>query len=180
MRHREVKTLTGSTGAVFSDCDRYRYLLWRVWDDSLPRALLLMMNPSTADESTNDPTVERQVRRVCMWPQIGFPVQVGGLEVANFFAYRETYSDKLEALHASGFDLVGPENDSVLVDAAKRAAVVICGWGKPGMLGSRHHAVLQLLRDAGVRPYALALNQDGTPKHPLYVGYGAIPIEMAN
>lgn len=171
-------TLTGSTGAVFSDCEQYRYLLWRVWDASLPTALLLMMNPSTADETTNDPTVERQIRRVTMWPQIGFPMRVGRLEVANAFAYRETYSDRLKALHAGGFDLVGPQNDQAILEAAQRASIVICGWGKPGMLGGRHHAVLRLLRDAGVRPFALAVNGDGTPKHPLYVRYETVPIEM--
>lgn len=178
MKRREQKTLIGSTGAIFSDCEIYRYLLWRVWDDSLPRALLLMMNPSTADEVANDPTVERQIRRVLMWPDIGFPFRVGGLEVANAFAYRETDSDKLAGLHASGFDLVGPENDTMILDAARRAAVVVCGWGAPGGLGGRDKAVLRMLRGVGVKPYALHINQDGTPKHPLYVKYKTIPIEI--
>lgn len=175
MKCRESKNLLGSTGATFSDCERYRYLLWRVWDDSLPRALLLMMNPSTADEVANDPTIERQIQRVQMWPRIGFPFEVGGLEVANVFAYRETDSEKLAGLHASGFDLVGSHNDSTIVEAAKRAAVVVCGWGKPGALGGRDQAVLRLLRDAGVTPYGLQFNKDGTPKHPLYVRYETAP-----
>lgn len=175
MKHRESKTLLGSTGAIFSDCERYRYLLWRVWNDALPRALLLMMNPSTADEVANDPTVERQIQRVQMWPRIGFPFEVGGLEVANAFAYRETDSEKLASLHAAGFDLVGPDNDAMILDAAKRAAVVVCGWGKPGALGGRDLVVLRLLRDAGVTPYALQVNKNGTPKHPLYVRYETVP-----
>lgn len=89
MKRREHNTLLETNGAIFSDCEVYRYLLWRIWDDSLPRALLLMMNPSTADEVDNDPTVERQVRRVKMWPLEGCEFKVGGLEVANAFAYRE-------------------------------------------------------------------------------------------
>jgi hypothetical protein len=178
LKIRESKTSSGSTGAIFSDCDRYRYLLWRVWDESLPRALLLLMNPSTADEVENDPTVERQIRRVLMWPQIGFPFKVGGLDVANAFAYREPDSEKLAGLHAAGVDLVGPNNDAVILDAARRASVVVCGWGKPGVLGGRDKVLLQLLRDAGIKPYALKLNQDGTPTHPLYVTYETIPIEI--
>lgn len=175
MIRREAKTLTESTGAIFSDCEAYRYLLWRVWDDSRPTALLLMMNPSTADEVSNDATVERQIRRVMMWPQIGFDLKVGGLEVANVFAYRETDSSKLSDLYASGFDLVGRDNDEILMAAARRAAIVVCGWGKPGILGGRDKAVLKMLRDAGIKPYALQTNQDGTPKHPLYVGYKILP-----
>lgn len=49
--------------AVFSDCERYRYLLTRVWDTTGQRALFIMLNPSTADEIKNDPTVERCERR---------------------------------------------------------------------------------------------------------------------
>ena len=178
VKRRETRTLTGSSGAVFSDCGLYRYLLWRSWDDARPRALVLMMNPSTADEEHNDPTIERQIQRVAMWPQIGFPFDVGGLEVANAFGYRETDSERLADLHASGFDLVGPDNDAMILDAARRAAVVVCGWGKPGRLGGRDAAVLTLLRDAGVTPYALALNKNGTPKHPLYVRYDTVPVRM--
>ncbi len=176
MIRRESQTLLGSSGALFSDCMVYRYLLWRVWNDSLPRALLLLMNPSTADEVDNDPTVERQIRRVLMWPEIGFEFNVGGLEVANAFAYRETESSKLAGLHAAGFDLVGPANDDTLVEAARRAAVVVCGWGLPGALGGRDQHVLGLLRANGITPYALQINQDGTPKHPLYVSYRTKPI----
>lgn len=175
---REAATLTGSTGAIFSDCGKYRYLLWRVWDPSLPRALLLMMNPSTADETVDDPTVERQIRRVQLWPEIGFDYRVGGLEVANAFAYRETESRKLPALHAAGVDLVGPGNDAMILEAARRAAVVVCGWGRPGKLGGRDQAVLRLLRQAGIKAYALRVNGDGTPKHPLYVGYKVQPAEI--
>jgi hypothetical protein len=178
MKRRELKTPTGSTGAIFSDCETYRYLLWRVWDDSLRRALLLMLNPSTANEVENDPTVERQIRRVLMWPQIGFPFNVGGLEVANAFAYRETDSTKLASLNLSGSDLVGPDNDAMILDASRRATVVVCGWGQPGLLGGRGDAVLRLLRAAGIKPYGLQMNRDGTPKHPLYVRYETIPIEI--
>lgn len=180
MIRRELKTLTGSTGAIFSDCEVYRYLLWRVWDETLPTALLLMMNPSTANETDNDPTVERQIKRVMMWPEIGFDFAVGGLEVANAFAFRETDSDKLAPLHASGFDLVGDSNDAMILEAARRAAVVVCGWGEPGALGGRDKAVLQLLRDNGIKPYALKFNKDGTLRHPLYVAYKTVPIEIAN
>ena len=97
-------------------------------------------------------TVDRQIQRVMMWPTIGFDFTVGGLEVANAFAYRETESDKLAPLHTAGFDLVGEHNDKIIVDAARRASVVVCGWGKPGALGGRDKAVLKLLRDNDIKP----------------------------
>jgi hypothetical protein len=178
MIRKEVKTLFGSSGAVFSDCESYRYLLWRNWDESMAPALLLLMNPSTADETEDDKTVARQIERVRMWPQIGFPYSVGGLEVANVFAYRETDSTKLAGLHASGFDLVGSDNDDMLVEAARRAQVVVCGWGVPGKLGGRDIEVLELLKRAGVQPYALKFNSDGSPKHPLYVKLNATPVPI--
>ena len=72
-----------SSGAVFSECKRYRYSLWRVWNPDLPVCMFLMLNPSTADETTNDPTVERCQRRAV---QMGY----GGLHVGNIFAWRST------------------------------------------------------------------------------------------
>ena len=35
--------------AVYSDCERYRYLLTRTWGQG-PKALFVMLNPSTATE----------------------------------------------------------------------------------------------------------------------------------
>lgn len=71
------------TGATFSECRRYRYRLWRYWDRSKPPLCFLMLNPSTADDLSNDPTVERCQRRALA---MGF----GGLEVVNIFAFRST------------------------------------------------------------------------------------------
>jgi len=55
------------SGAIFSDDGRFRYRLWRVWDRAKPQALFTMLNPSKAGAIENDPTVERQERRVRMW-----------------------------------------------------------------------------------------------------------------
>ena len=153
-------------GAVFSDCGRYRTLLWRRWDPSAPPANFLLLNPSTADEVKNDPTVERCERRA---RAMGY----GGLIVTNAFALRSTDP---KALYAEA-DPVGPGNPEAIVQAARAAALVVCGWGRhcdavrPGW----GRALLRMLAEAGTVPHALAITSDGSPKHPLYVGYAVQP-----
>lgn len=159
--------MKGSSGAAFSACGRYRYGLWRRWDRKLPYCLFLMLNPSTADAVENDPTVERCERRA---RAMGF----GGLYVANLFAWRSTDPRAL----ARCDDPVGPDNDAAIAKVAKKAGRVICGWGNDGALYGRDAAVLALLRRAKVEPYALAINKDGSPRHPLYVAYSVEPTPM--
>jgi hypothetical protein len=167
--------MKGETGAIFSDCRRYRYRLWRRWAPG-DTALFLLMNPSTADEVKNDATVERCVRRATRWNIAG--MGIGCVEVCNVFAWRETDSRKLLPLIAQGVDIIGPENDAAISMAAKGAKLVICGWGMPGNLMGRGAAVLKMLRATGIEPHALGLNSDGTPKHPLYIGYSVDPVKV--
>lgn len=163
--------LFGTIGAQFSPCRTWRYRLWRVWDESLPLACFVLMNPSKADEINDDPTVLRCQRRVARWKNI----KIGGLLVVNVFAWRETDSTKLPGLIADGTDIVGPENDYAIVAAAQQASIVVCGWGNPGNLNGRGQSVEQLLRGAGIDLHYLQLNNDGTPCHPLYLGYDLMP-----
>jgi len=98
------------TSATFSDCRTYRYSLTRRWGDGEIQTWL-MLNPSTADEVKNDPTVERCQRRA---QQSGF----GALEVVNIFALRSTDPS---ALYVDGIDPIGPDNDQYILDAAARS-----------------------------------------------------------
>lgn len=156
-------SLFEQSGAVFSPCRKYRYRLWRTWSDAAP-AVFVMLNPSTADEIENDPTVERCERRA---RAMGY----GGLRVANIFALRSTDPSALYIEQ----DPVGPDNDAAILESVAGAGLVVCAWGAHGNLHDRGLAVLRLLRDAGVTPHYLHMNRDGTPKHPLYVGYDVQP-----
>lgn len=56
-------------GAVISDCGRYRYALWRMWDNRLPSVLFIGLNPSTADATKDDRSYDGEVHGTC--PALG-------------------------------------------------------------------------------------------------------------
>ena len=151
--------------AEYSDCERYRYTLTRVWDQGGDRALFIMLNPSTATEVQNDPTVERCERRA---RTLGF----GAFRVLNIFAWRATDPRDMRAAR----DPVGPENDRAIVDSLDWADRVICAWGTHGKHLGRGPEVERLLREAGADLYHLGLSKEGHPKHPLYIGYTVQPV----
>jgi hypothetical protein len=151
------------TGAEFSPCRAYRYRLWRFWGPEKP-CCFIMLNPSTADEVANDPTVERCERRA---RSMGH----GGLIVVNLFAFRAT--DPAEMKRQA--DPIGPGNGEAILKAAQDSDRVICAWGNHGTYLGRSRFVREMLRMAGVQPQILALNSSGEPKHPLYVNYAVQP-----
>ncbi|MDJ0627807.1 MAG: DUF1643 domain-containing protein [Rhodobacter sp.] len=150
--------------AVYSDCERYRYALTRVWDPAGKRVMFVMLNPSTATELQNDPTVERCERRA---RALGF----GAFRVTNIFAWRETDPKHLRA----AAEPVGPANDAALHDGSAWADGIICGWGAHGGHLDRGRQVEALLRGASAPLYHLGLTKHGQPRHPLYIGYAVAP-----
>jgi hypothetical protein len=151
--------------ATYSDCETYRYDLTRTWDVDGPRALFIMLNPSTATEVQNDPTVERCERRA---RTLGF----GAFRVLNIFAFRATDPRDMRA----AADPVGPANDDVIRASLPWAAQVICAWGTHGAHLDRGAQVEAMLRRAGQPLYHLGLSKQGHPKHPLYIGYATLPM----
>ncbi len=150
--------------AVYSDCECYRYSLSRVWDPAGRKALFVMLNPSTATEVQNDPTVERCERRA---RALGF----GAFTVTNIFAWRDTDPRKMRA----AVDPVGPENDAAILQATREADQIVAAWGTHGAHLGRGAAVEALLRGTGLPVHHLGLTKDGHPKHPLYIGYAQQP-----
>lgn len=166
---RDFLKVDAQSTAVYSDCERYRYLLTRTWDVEGPRALFVMLNPSTATEAQNDPTVERCERRA---RALGF----GSFRVTNIFAWRDTDPRAMRAAS----DPVGPANDAAIADSCGWARGpgdrIIAAWGTHGAHLDRGAAVERLLR-AQQRPlHHLGLTKDGHPKHPLYISYDQKPI----
>lgn len=153
-----------TTGARFSDCGKYRYSLWRQWSDGDGTCCFIMLNPSTADDVRNDPTVERCERRARMW---GY----SRLVVVNLFAFRATDPRDMKA----AIDPVGPYNHETILREAMAARLVVCAWGRDGCFRNRDADVLSILRRYDVPLTALKVSKDGRPYHPLYLPYELTP-----
>lgn len=175
---------TSESGAMFSDDMKYRYRLWRCWAPDLPRACFILLNPSTADEISNDSTVERQLRRVERWAYqnslfgTDCSTRFGALEIVNLCAWRSTDPRALYEVD----EPVGDDNGDAIHTACETAlesdGLVICGWGAHGakMYSGKYSLQQILLESLGNMPLnALNLNSDGTPQHPLYLSYDLLP-----
>lgn len=148
--------IKNESGAEFSDCRKWRYLLWRRWDQRGAIANFLMLNPSTADEAKLDPTCARARAYAEAW---GY----GALIVTNVFGWRSTDPRALARVR----DPVGTGNDAAILRAAKEADLVVCAWGNHG--GDRGRLVEELLRKEKTQLHALKLTGSGQPGHPLYL-----------
>lgn len=151
--------------AEFSGDRLYRYRLWRTWDEARPPLGYVMLNPSTANEKFDDPTVVRCVERA---RRLGY----GGVEIGNLYACRATYPRDLWKAP----DPVGTLNDRYLNDLAERCRDVVLAWGIHAE-SARAQAVVGVLRAAnpdGIRLLHLGLTKDGQPRHPLHTAY-AVP-----
>ena len=153
--------LFNESGAEFSAGRIYRYSLWRFWEKDKGYAAFVCLNPSTADEDQDDPTVRRCINYAKDW---GY----GGMIMLNIFAYRSTSPKNLYF----AYDPVGPDNDFHIRSACSKAGITIAAWGGHGNYLNRGKAVMEMLTD----PKCLAQTQAGLPKHPLYLRKDLIPI----
>lgn len=149
--------------AVYSDCGAYRYRLSRDWGTG-PRLGFILLNPSTATELRNDPTIARCEGRA---RRGGY----GGFDVLNLFAFRATRPEDLRA----AADPFGAGNTEAIL-AAAGAAQLICGWGLHGAHLGQGAAMRELLAARGVPLWHLGLTKDGHPRHPLYVANAVQPM----
>ncbi|MEO0693476.1 MAG: DUF1643 domain-containing protein [Pseudomonadota bacterium] len=163
MIERSFQKGDAASVAVYSECERYRYSLTRTWGGDR-HALFVMLNPSTATEQQNDPTVERCERRA---RALGF----GAFTVCNIFAWRETDPHKMRR----AVDPIGPGNDDAITVACAAADMIICAWGTHGAHLNRGAAVEALMRGTKRPLHHLGLTKDGHPRHPLYIAYSQLP-----
>ena len=152
--------------AHFSDDRKYRYLLGRRTGESERRLLFVMLNPGTADESQDDPTIRRCIGFAERW-------HFGAMEVVNLFAFRTPYVEELRAAR----EPVGPDNDDWISRALVAADRVILAWGNHGAYMERSRIVTRMVSDV-VQPSQLGINKTGEPTHPLYLPATTVPKPM--
>jgi hypothetical protein len=129
----------------------------------------VLLNPSTADETLDDPTIRRCVGYAKAW---GY----GGLVLGNLFALRSTDPRALR----SAFDPIGPGNNEAMLAIVNECdhGRVICGWGNHGSFLNRSRDVRGLLPQWGARLEALAVTGSGEPGHPLYLRADLQPVVL--
>ena len=157
--NQQICAFPRNSGAVISECGKYRYQLWRVWDEAKPLVLFIMLNPSTADATKNDRTISRCINFAKSW---GY----GGIMVGNIFAFRATKPWNL----ALANDPVGEGNNAHLIEMSLKSGLTVAAWGNGRWverLATRKG--LKPLEGVGVVLHYLELCDDGTPKHPLYL-----------
>lgn len=143
--------------ADLSECGRYRYRLERWWRDGEP-AVFVMLNPSTANATEDDPTIRRCMAFSRSW---GY----SGIIVVNLFSWRATRPSELPAYKHLA---VGPHGDAAIRAAVIRSSMVVCAWGAHGSKYGRGAEVLDMIREYRT-PRAIRITKDGYPAHPLYL-----------
>ena len=143
------------SSAIFSDCGRYRYFLSRRWEDG-EDCVFVGLNPSTADGSKNDATVQKCIHFARSW---GF----AGISLVNLYARRCRYPQAL----LTSDDPVGPDNDSWLTRIIIGAPLAIAMWGNHGARiyngGIRRDTLVRELRSEW---RCFGQTKLGAPKHP--------------
>lgn len=143
-------------GAEFSPCGKYRYKLWRIWDPTLPKAMCIGLNPSTANADTNDATIRNLIQ---MLTKLGY----GGFYMTNLFAI---VSSDPDILLSEGVDLQ-LDNENKLKEVAAICKDVIVCWGNFKQAKNRIKEVLPQYPKAK----CFGWNQNGTPWHPMGITY---------
>lgn len=151
--------------AELSLCETWRYVLGRRWGpDQDNHLIFVMVNPSKADATIDDPTV-----RKCM----GFARVYGyaGIRVLNLFSYRETYVE--EVAKQPEARLNGPGTEKWWHATVTPSSHVIVAWGSHAPLKKQiQKRVIDIQHWLPKQTYCLGTNADGSPSHPLMLSYG--------
>lgn len=142
-------------GAIISECGKYRYQLWRIWDVSKPMCMFVMHNPSTADANDDDPTIRRCIGFAKSW---GY----GGIYVGNLTPYRATNPKSL--IDLSLYDLFPKENYKHLVDMFYRSYLHVLAYGNPVVPWPKNQIPFK-----HKNWHCLKITKKGNPFHPLYL-----------
>lgn len=150
-------------GAEISDCGKYRYKLWRVWDKNLPKVLFIMLNPSTADGSADDPTIRRCIGFAKAW---GY----GGIMVGNISPFRATNPKELLGLKLDReYALVRNINSQRINKMAYECEITVLAYGNSPI------PVPVYIFHVTNKVHCINETAKGFPSHPLYLKKNLTP-----
>ena len=145
--------------ADLSRCGKYRWCLERRWSPLLPNHTITFvgLNPSTADDLTDDNTTTRLINFAKKW---GYNEML----LVNLCAFRSTDPDELQKQRHP----IGDETDDYIRRAIDRAHSICCCWGDGGdLFPDRCQAIIQMIPDG--KRYCLGTTNKKQPRHPLYL-----------
>lgn len=182
----EANTVQSSDGlsvrrTILSEDRKYRYTLWREWTNQADLlnpptsrsgrwpdhsyAMFVGLNPSTADETQDDPTIRKCIGFAKRW---GF----SGLLMTNLFAFRATRPEDMMAQERA----VGEMNMVFLHRGAREAGIIVAAWGTNGSFRHQDRVVENYIKFLTREPLVcLRTTKEGCPEHPLYVPYETPP-----
>ncbi len=141
------------TKAIFSNDRLHRYALVRIWDDSKPKVMFIGINPSKADETENDNTIEKVIK-------ISIHNGFGGLYMLNLYSFITSNPKNILFCKASQ-----KVNNEYLYRYGQVASkIVMCYGNGTKRMDGRKREVMEMFPES----YCLHINKNGSPKHPLY------------
>ncbi len=144
--------------AIIDKSKKYRYFLERRWGLDAENVInFILLNPSTADATSDDPTVKACIEFAKRW-------KFDGIMITNLFAFRATDPAKMKSCQSPH----GFQNDKFIKSVAKKSKMVVVAWGNHGTHCARDKEVLKILRAIN-QPFCLGITKSGNPKHPLYI-----------
>ena len=154
----DIKSKAIESTAEFSPCKLYRYELVRRFKPGFKMINFVMLNPSTADEFFNDPTISKCENRA-------IALEYDLMVITNLFAFRATEPSDMKAYA----EPIGPENDKFLIKNMMNADMIVAAWGNSGSHMERSKAVKEMAKSYGKKFHYLKMNGTGEPSHPLYL-----------
>ena len=155
--------------AILSNNKKYRYSLGRCWDESKPILMFIMLNPSTADDKEDDPTIRRCIGFAKSW---GY----GAIIVCNLIPYRATNPKELLSIDDNEFlgtidnkGIVGYYNSAYISKLSQKVDKVVCAWGNSNVIKKLRINISKIKEIVDKPLYYIEISKDGTPKHPLYL-----------
>ena len=147
------------SGAIFTDNRTHRLYLWRRWNKERPWVMFIGLNPSTADERLNDPTVRRCIGFAARW---GY----GGIFMCNVFTLVSTDPKKLNVQTP-----IAMGASSAMKVIRGRCSKAVAGWGNLITQVRQGEERIEQIKQKLSPLYCLGMTKQGHPRHPLYLPY---------